>query len=105
MLSAPPRPEIPTLASLPNVIDTPRLKLRPLQMTDVDALGPYVGDPNVARYMSWAAHQNRAETEQFVKTVVDGFANNTGMVWAIEIDGAARGLIALDGIRWTFRAW
>ena len=105
MMSAPPRPAIPVLSELPHVIETARMRLRPIANTDVEALWPYASDPEVAKNMSWDPHEDRAETAAFITSAVDGLANNTRIVWAMEIDGAARGVIALEGIRWTFRAW
>jgi [ribosomal protein S5]-alanine N-acetyltransferase len=105
MLSAPPRPDIPTLAALPAVIETSRLVLRPLTLADVDDLRPYVTDPELSKYLSWSAHKDRAETEAWITAAVERRTNGTGMVWSIVIDGKACGVIGLDGIKWEFRAW
>ncbi len=105
MASPPPRTEIPTLAALDPFIRTPRLLLRPLAESDVDALWPYVSDPELPRMMSWSAHTERDQTLAFVRHKLEVRAQGTAMGWAIEHEGAARGLIALDEITWAFRAW
>jgi RimJ/RimL family protein N-acetyltransferase len=105
LVSAPPRQPIPDLADLPLVIQTSRLTLRPISLDDVDDLQPHVIDPKLSRFMSWSAHQDRAETEGFITSNIDGLAKGTDIVWAILIDGRACGCIGLGGIKWTFRAW
>ena len=105
MSSAPPRPTIPKLSELPLVIDTPRLQLRPMAAGDVRDIHRYASDPEVARLMSWSAHQSVDETQAYVERQLSGLANNTDLTWAIVHDGAARGCVGLSGITWTFRAW
>jgi RimJ/RimL family protein N-acetyltransferase len=103
--SAPPRPQIPSLVELPLVVDTPRLKLRPIALSDIDDLWPHVSNPEVAKFMSWAAHRDRAETETFIARNLEGLSHNTDLAWAIVIDGKASGIAGLHGITWGFRAW
>src|ERR1700689_131724 len=104
-ISAPPRPDLPVLDELPLVIATPRLRLRPIVETDIDALWPHVSDPDVARMMSWSAHADRDETRAFIQRTLDGRARGTDLTWVIEHGGKAHGVIGLGGIQWTFRAW
>ena len=101
----PPRPDIPKLADLPLVLETPRLKLRPLAERDVEDLWPYASDPEFPRFMSWAAHKDREETRAFIASTEEARAAGTGVVWAIEHEGRARGTIGLDDITWHMRAW
>jgi ribosomal-protein-alanine N-acetyltransferase len=105
MLSAPPRPDIPVLAELPNVIETARLVLRPLELGDVDALYEHAKDPMLSAYMSWSAHQDRTETEGFVTTAIRNREQGTDLSWAIVLDGNAAGVVGLGSITWGFRAW
>jgi ribosomal-protein-alanine N-acetyltransferase len=103
--SAPPRPSLPQLAELPLVLDTPHLQLRPIARGDAADLHSYASDPDVARLMSWTAHKQLRETEEFVARQIDGLARGTDLTWSIVHDGRARGCISLGGIVWTFRAW
>lgn len=98
--SPPPRPTIPKLDELPNVIETPRLRLRPLALTDVDDLWPHVSDPALTPFMNWAAHTAKEETRTFVAGTTERVAAGTAMVWAIEHEGHASGLIGLHDIQW-----
>jgi [ribosomal protein S5]-alanine N-acetyltransferase len=103
--SAPPRREIPELAQIPLAIDTPRLTLRPLALDDVDALWPYVTDPELPKMMSWAAHVDRGETEVYVRRTIAERETGVGATWAIALEGRVVGVIGLDDITWQLRAW
>ncbi len=105
MTSAPPRAETPTLSALPLVIETVRLRMRPLAEGDVEALWPYVSDPELPRMMSWAAHRDPAETRAFVAFAADALAKGTDIVWAIEHEDRLVGTIGFHGIAWEMRAW
>ena len=98
MLSAPPRNPIPKLADLPFVIETPRVRLRPQQDGDADQFFPYVSDPELVKYVTWAAHTSVDETREWVKKVSDLIAAGTDMVWTIEHEGAPVGCVGLHGI-------
>lgn len=105
MTSFPPRAKIAKLDELDLVLATARLRLRPIQESDVDDLWPYVSDPELPRMMSCGAHTDRAQTLEFVRHAHRGHASSTEMVWAIEHDGRAAGCIALHEIQFALRAW
>jgi ribosomal-protein-alanine N-acetyltransferase len=105
MTSSAPRPEIPRLSELPLVIETPRVKMRPLAAPDVEALWPYVSDPELPRMMSWDAHRDPAETRAFVSFAAEALAKGSDIVWAIEHEERLVGTIGLHGIAWQLRAW
>jgi RimJ/RimL family protein N-acetyltransferase len=104
MSSAPPRSVIPTLTELPLVIETPRVRLRPQVASDADAFFPYVSDPEVAAFVTWAAHENIDETREWLRKASEMVAAGTDMVWTIEHQGAPIGCIGLHGITWAVRA-
>jgi [ribosomal protein S5]-alanine N-acetyltransferase len=104
MLSAPPKTSIPKLSELPLVIETPRVKLRPQQDSDADALFPYVSDPALTRMVTWAAHKDIEETREWIRSASELVAAGTDMVWTIEHEGAPVGCLGLHGIRWGVRA-
>jgi RimJ/RimL family protein N-acetyltransferase len=106
--SAAPSPSIPKLAELPQVIETARLILRPLEPRDADDLWTHASDPAVSRYMAWATHRDKHETRAFIDAQIEARARGTDLAWAIVPsghDGRASGCIGLHGITWTFRAW
>lgn len=103
-MSAPPRSEIPTLSTLPLVIDTPRLRLRPPQESDAEGLFPHVSDPQVAQYVTWAAHTSIEQTRQWLRDIKGFITDGSSMVWLIEHAGIPIGCIGVHGITWALRA-
>ena len=103
--SAPPREKIPRFAELDLVLVTARLRLRPIEESDVDDLFPYVSDPEFPRMLSWYAHTERSQTLEYIRHVRAALVNNTAVTWVIEHDGRAIGCIGLDGIEFQVRAW
>lgn len=104
MSSAPPRSQIPSLADVPLVIETPRLRLRPLAATDAEALFAHAKDPEVSRYMSWAPHTSLDDTRTWLAQAADVLAAGTGIDWAIEHADAIVGCIGLTQITWQLAA-
>jgi [ribosomal protein S5]-alanine N-acetyltransferase len=103
--SPPPPARTVRLHELDLVLVTPRMRLRPLQESDVDDLWPYVSDPELPRMMSWTAHTDPGQTREFVRHVSQGLAAGTDMVWAIEHGGRAVGTVGFDGIKFELRGW
>lgn len=104
MASLPPGP-IPDLGALDLVITTPRLVLRPLELRHADELFPFASDPDVARTMSWDAHNDPDETRAWVAGRIADRATGADIVWAMEQHGRAIGCVGLGRIAWAFRAW
>ncbi|HMG19829.1 MAG TPA: GNAT family protein [Kofleriaceae bacterium] len=99
--SPPPRARIPKLDELDLVLVTGRLRLRPLEETDVDALWPFVSDPELPRMMTWAAHTDRSQTLSFVQWSRDALASGSAVTWGIEVDGRLGGLVSLIHIQFA----
>ena len=80
--------------------DTPRLEapgvvLRPLEMSDAEALFAAHSDPRTHQYWSSAAHKSVAQTAAYIEDTIAA-----GHSWAItENGGAALGRIALFQLR------
>lgn len=104
MSSAPPRSSIPTLAELPLVVDTPRVRLRPQHERDADVFFPFVSDPELTSYVSWSPHKHIDETREWLRSSAERTAKGTDMIWTIEHEGAPVGCIGLHGITWGVRA-
>ncbi len=104
MSSAPPRSAIPTLTELPLVIETPRIRLRPQAESDAEAFFPFVSDPELSPYVTWAAHSRLDETREWLRTGAERVAAGSDMIWTIEHEGAPVGCIGLHGITWGVRA-
>jgi [ribosomal protein S5]-alanine N-acetyltransferase len=51
----------------PDVLHTPRLKLRPIALSDAESIfNTYAQDPEVTRFVVWRRHQKREDAELFV---------------------------------------
>ena len=105
MPSPPPRPTIPNIASLPLVMETTRLKLRPFSVEDVEDIWPTVSDPQFPQFMSWEAHKTKDETREWLEGAARVVSSNEELKWAIEHEGKVIGQIGLHDIVWQARAF
>src|SRR6516162_4139937 len=52
----------------PDTFETTRLLLRPVTITDIDAIFEgYAQDEEVTRYLIWRPHRSRSETQAYVE--------------------------------------
>jgi [ribosomal protein S5]-alanine N-acetyltransferase len=65
-------------------IDAPRVRLRPLAASDVDALFDVYSDPLMMRYWSTPPMQDRAEAEALLDRIRTGFEGKTLFQWGLE---------------------
>ena len=91
--------------SIDILLRTPRLLLRPLEMSDVPALWPFVSDEDFPRHMTWEAHRDPDETAAFIRSTEEGRAQGSNIAWAVVEGDALAGVIGLHGITRTVRAW
>ena len=69
---------------LPEVIDTQRLRLRPVRTADAPAMfDSYTQDPKVSRYMTWRPHRSIDETTDFVRRCEREWDLGNMYTWAI----------------------
>ena len=52
------------------VIETRRLVLRPLKMSDAEDVFEYASDPEVSKYTFWETHHSIADTQAFLSRVI-----------------------------------
>lgn len=71
-------------ARLP-VIDTPRLTLRKMRMSDAPAVFSYARDPEVARHVLWEAHASVWETRAYIRYLLWQYRSGLPSSWAIEL--------------------
>ena len=80
---------------------TDRLRLRRPQLADAEAVfAAYANDARVTRYVTWTAHEDVAETREYLATVARQWADGSQYVWLLEQHdtGAVVGAIsACDG--------
>jgi [ribosomal protein S5]-alanine N-acetyltransferase len=79
-------------------LKTDRLVLRPLEKTDAGMLWPYVSNPEISKDMSWQAHTNISETQEFIDGTLRNMELGKTITWCIFINGTFCGLFSLIGI-------
>ncbi|RKD69549.1 ribosomal-protein-alanine N-acetyltransferase [Sinobaca qinghaiensis] len=66
------------------VLETDRLLLRKIILTDVDDIFEFSSDPEVAYHMTWEANRSRQETlTNFLKPVIKGYDSGSSAEWAV----------------------
>jgi [ribosomal protein S5]-alanine N-acetyltransferase len=86
------------LMSLPPIIETERLVLRPPRFEDAeDIFNSYAADEEVTRYLMWRPNTSIEETEEFLRRIVDFPEDGSRLTWAITLrgDDTIRGMIEL----------
>jgi len=78
------------------VLLTRRLRLRPYRREDYQMMfDNWAGDPEVAKYVNWGAHQSAEITRGLVDMWVEGYESPTVYRWGIEKDGELIGDISI----------
>ncbi|GHU73265.1 GNAT family acetyltransferase [Clostridia bacterium] len=71
-------------------METPRLIIRPFELTDAEAMyRNWAGDPEVTRFMTWEPYENAEGTLERISLWIEGYAKQEEINWAIvlkEID-------------------
>jgi [ribosomal protein S5]-alanine N-acetyltransferase len=69
----------------PKILQTERLRLRKPKLADAEVIfREYASDPEVTRYVSWRAHQNTAETREFLRGCLSAWDVGKAFQWVIE---------------------
>ncbi len=89
----------------PPLLDTPRLRLRPLVATDLAFLATMLGDPRVMRF--YPAPLNRAQAQEWLERQWARYAADGHGFWLVEARATgARSKFGSDGRdMWEHRAW
>ena len=68
------------------IIETPRLILRPFTMADAPAMfDNWASDPEVTKYVTWPAHSSIEITRMVLRDWVDGYDHPDRYNWAITL--------------------
>lgn len=70
--------------SLP-LLETERLRLRPLKLDDAMDVFAYAQDPLVSQHVLWHQHHQLSDSITFVKTIVRKYENGEVAEWGIEL--------------------
>ena len=76
-------------ASLP-VLETPRLTLRKIRMSDAADVYLYAKDPEVARHVLWEPHRSVLDSRGFIRFLMYQYRNGMPGSWGIELKETGR---------------
>ena len=86
-------------SSLP-VLDTKRLRLRPLSMRDEKDMYRYASDPAVSRHVLWDAHESPRDTRSALRSAIRQYRSGSPGSFAIERRSDRR-MIGTIGFMWV----
>ncbi len=66
-------------------IETERLILREMRLTDTKDLYEYASDPEVSKFTTWETHKSIEDTKAFINTVIEAQQKKQVRCWYIEL--------------------
>jgi len=66
-----------------SVLETDRLLLRKMSLSDVENFFEYASDPEVAKHTTWQAHESIEDTKCFLNSVMDQYKNRQVAPWGV----------------------
>lgn len=80
-------------------LQTERLILRKLEITDANDVFSYAKDPEVAKYVTWEPHKSVEDTKGFINCTIERCNSGEAWEWGIELKGTARIIGAMGFVR------
>lgn len=86
----------------PPELTTNRLILRPIELTDAEAVFSYAKNPNVSRYTLWEPHQSAQDSLNYIKDYIfDYYAKGVPEPFGIALKENPQKIIGTVGCFWT----
>jgi ribosomal-protein-alanine N-acetyltransferase len=86
----------------PPVLETPRLILRALDVSDAKAVFAYARNPNVCKLTLWEAHQSIEDSERFIKDYAEAnYAQGVPEPFGIAFKSDPETIIGTAGCFWS----
>ena len=82
-------------------LETARLMLRPIRMSDARDVFAYASDPEVARHVLWDAHLSLADSREYIRFLLDQYHTGTPSTWAIWHKADARVIGTIGYMGWS----
>lgn len=92
--------ETPAIYSQLPTIESERLILRKLELTDAEDMFEYASEPTVSRFMPWQVHQTTDDTREFIDFIRKGYKDNNKLTWAIELKSENKMVGTIDFVSW-----
>lgn len=83
-------------------LETDRLLLRKLRMTDAQDMYEYSRDPEVAKHVLWDAHQSVGDSKGYLRYAIRQYRQDLPASWGIELK-ETQSLIGTIGFMWINR--
>jgi ribosomal-protein-alanine N-acetyltransferase len=80
-------------------LETERLILRPLRMSDAKDLFSYARDPQVSRHVLWDTHESLSDSRQFLRAAIRQYRRGDPGSFAIVLKDSGR-MIGTIGFMW-----
>ena len=80
-------------------LETERLILRPLRMSDAKDLFSYARDPQVSRHVLWDTHESLSDSRQFLRAAIRQYRRGQPSSFAIALKDSGR-MIGTIGFMW-----
>ncbi len=89
----------------PPILETERLYLRPIELSDADSIFAYASNEEVALNTSWYAHDSMEATHNFIENYVfESYANEIPEPWGITLKENPEMLIGTVGLTWDSKS-
>ncbi|RPI14598.1 MAG: N-acetyltransferase [Ignavibacteriae bacterium] len=65
------------------ILETERIRLRPLSIRDASQVFEYACEPEVARFVTWEHHRSLSDSMHFLRLITQQYKNNIPSPWGI----------------------
>jgi ribosomal-protein-alanine N-acetyltransferase len=95
----------PKLVWKPPTIHTDRLILRPIEISDAEAIFAYAKNPNVCKYTLWETHQSIQDSQNYIKDYIfDYYSKEVPEPFGIALKENPKKIIGTVGCFWTSKS-
>lgn len=67
------------------IIESQRLKLRPITLNDQQALFNYAKNAKITKYVPWTVHKTITDSINFINSLLKEYQQRTALMWAVQL--------------------
>jgi [ribosomal protein S5]-alanine N-acetyltransferase len=83
-------------------LETPRLILRKLRLSDAQDVFAYASDPEVTRFVAWEPHRTVEDSLRFLGEVIQQYEDDAVSVWGITLKSTRQVIGNCGFVNWYF---
>lgn len=68
-----------------SVLETQRLKLRPINLNDAQALFNYAKNTKITKYVPWTPHKSINDSINYINTLLKEYQELNSLMWAVQL--------------------